>query len=200
MRFFLRSSVPTRQSHCSKKTEKQKSHGISGRGSFEALLLAVFFCFLLQPVELIICDDLCDNGPDILVGEASLEKTSCCLQRFTGLSFSQTFRQTFRPTFSPTFSPALSPALSLTFRPAFASGTLGFVIEYLTSHDLVHFLSEFFEMLATIQHPPDSERSAFLVVVGQSGFAACPTLGKLLKPSGEQALRPAFISFPRGAE
>jgi hypothetical protein len=31
---------------------------------------------------------------------------------------------------------------------------------------------------------------------GQSGFAACPPLRKLLKPSGEQALRPDFISFP----
>ena len=30
---------------------------------------------------------------------------------------------------------------------------------------------------------------------GQSGFAACPPLRKLLKPSGEQALRPDFISF-----
>ena len=43
---------------------------------------------------------------------------------------------------------------------------------------------------------PDSERFAFLVVSGQSGFAACPPLRKLLKPSGEQALRPDFISFP----
>jgi len=42
---------------------------------------------------------------------------------------------------------------------------------------------------------PDSERFAFLVVSGQSGFAACPPLRKLLKPSGEQALRPDFISF-----
>jgi two-component system sensor histidine kinase KdpD len=32
-------------------------------------------------------------------------------------------------------------------------------------------------------------------VSGQSGFAACPPLRKLLKPSGEQALRPDFISF-----
>ena len=42
---------------------------------------------------------------------------------------------------------------------------------------------------------PDSERFAFLVVSGQSGFAACPPLRKLLKPSGEQALRPDFISL-----
>ena len=42
---------------------------------------------------------------------------------------------------------------------------------------------------------PDSERFAFLVVGGQSGFAACPPLRKLLKPFGEQALRPDFISF-----
>jgi hypothetical protein len=35
---------------------------------------------------------------------------------------------------------------------------------------------------------------------GQSGFAACPPIGKLLKPSGEQVLRPVFISFPLGAE
>jgi hypothetical protein len=42
---------------------------------------------------------------------------------------------------------------------------------------------------------PDSERFAFLVVSGQSGFAACPPLRKLLKPSGEQALRPDYISF-----
>jgi hypothetical protein len=42
---------------------------------------------------------------------------------------------------------------------------------------------------------PDSERFAFLVVGGQSGFAACPPLRKLLKSSGEQALRPDFISF-----
>ena len=42
---------------------------------------------------------------------------------------------------------------------------------------------------------PDSERFAFLVVSGQSGFAACPPLRKLLKPSGKQALRPDFISF-----
>ena len=42
---------------------------------------------------------------------------------------------------------------------------------------------------------PDSERFAFLVVSGQSGFAACPPLRKLLKPFGEQALRPDFISF-----
>jgi hypothetical protein len=48
--------------------------------------------------------------------------------------------------------------------------------------------------------PPDSERSAFLVVGGQSGFAACPPIEKLLKSSGEQALRPNFISFPMGAE
>ena len=47
---------------------------------------------------------------------------------------------------------------------------------------------------------PDSERFAFLVVSGQSGFAACPPLRKLLKPSGEQALRPDFISFLGGAE
>ncbi len=40
-----------------------------------------------------------------------------------------------------------------------------------------------------------SERFAFLVVSGQSGFAACPPLRKLLKPSGEQALRPDYISF-----
>ena len=48
--------------------------------------------------------------------------------------------------------------------------------------------------------PPDSERCAFLVVGGQSGFAACPPLEKLTKPSSEQALRPDSISFPRGAE
>jgi hypothetical protein len=32
-------------------------------------------------------------------------------------------------------------------------------------------------------------------VSGQSGFAACPPLRKLLKPFGEQALRPDFIRF-----
>ncbi|MCI6795459.1 MAG: PTS sugar transporter subunit IIB [Lachnospiraceae bacterium] len=42
---------------------------------------------------------------------------------------------------------------------------------------------------------PDSERFAFLGVSGQSGFAACPPLRKFLKPFGEQALRPDFISF-----
>jgi len=51
----------------------------------------------------------------------------------------------------------------------------------------------------TIQ-PPDSERFAFLVVGGQSGFAACPPIGKMMKPSGEQALHPDFIVFPMGAE
>ena len=45
---------------------------------------------------------------------------------------------------------------------------------------------------------PDSERFAFLVVGGQGGFAACPPLRKLLKSSGEQALRPDFISFLGG--
>ena len=43
---------------------------------------------------------------------------------------------------------------------------------------------------------PGSERFAFLAVGGQSGFAACPPLRKLLKPSGEQAPHPDFISFP----
>ena len=42
---------------------------------------------------------------------------------------------------------------------------------------------------------PGSERLAFLPVGGQSGFAACPPLRKLLKPSGEQALRTGFRSF-----
>jgi hypothetical protein len=42
---------------------------------------------------------------------------------------------------------------------------------------------------------PDSERFAFLVVGAQGGFAACPPLRKLPKSSGEQALRPDFISF-----
>jgi hypothetical protein len=37
-------------------------------------------------------------------------------------------------------------------------------------------------------------------VGGQSGFAAWPPFEKLLKSSGEQALRPDFISFSRGAE
>jgi hypothetical protein len=37
-------------------------------------------------------------------------------------------------------------------------------------------------------------------VGGQSGFAACPPHRKLLKPSGEQALRPAFIRLLWGAE
>ncbi|MGN0255200.1 MAG: hypothetical protein ACI4D6_04390 [Chordicoccus sp.] len=55
-----------------------------------------------------------------------------------------------------------------------------------------------FSLDITIQHP-DSERSAFLVVGGQSGFAACPPIRKLLKPFGEQALRPDFISFLMGA-
>ena len=48
--------------------------------------------------------------------------------------------------------------------------------------------------------PPDSERFAFLVVGGQSGFAACPPIRKRMKPSGEQVLRPDFICFLRGAE
>ena len=49
-------------------------------------------------------------------------------------------------------------------------------------------------MRVIIQYP-DSERFAFLVVGEQSGFAACTPLEKLLKSSGEQALRPNFISF-----
>ncbi|MCH4039658.1 MAG: hypothetical protein LKE79_06660 [Lachnospiraceae bacterium] len=61
--------------------------------------------------------------------------------------------------------------------------------------------SERFAFLVVLhnQHP-DSERFAFLVVGGQSGFAACPPLRKLLKSSGEQALRPDFRSFLRGAD
>jgi hypothetical protein len=38
----------------------------------------------------------------------------------------------------------------------------------------------------------------FLARGGQSGFAACPPIGKLMEPSVEQALCPDFISFPRG--
>jgi hypothetical protein len=37
-------------------------------------------------------------------------------------------------------------------------------------------------------------------VGGQSGFTACPPIRKLLKPSGERALRPDFRSFLMGAE
>jgi hypothetical protein len=40
----------------------------------------------------------------------------------------------------------------------------------------------------------------FLVVSGQSGFTACPLIRKLLKPSGERALRPDSISFLMGAD
>lgn len=90
-------------------------------------------------MELIICDDLCDNSPDILVGKASFEKTSRCLQCFPGLSLGQTLSQTFSPT--------LSAAFGLSFSPTLTSGTLGFVIEYLTFHNFVHFLSELLVIL-----------------------------------------------------
>ena len=69
----------------------------------------------------------------------------------------------------------------------------------------------FRKMEVSIQHPrlrtlcvPRCERSERLRRLsapqktsesGQSGFAACPPLRKLLKPSGEQALRPDFISL-----